>query len=264
MSGRVDAPRSRIMRGKTVSCGALGNVMQRQIIRILLVTICLIGSLSAAQAQQTVTIDGVNAVLLKPHGALVGSLILLAGGDGHLGIRPNGRITRLRGNQLVRTRSAYAARGFAVLVPEAEIDLAAAVKYMAAIKRPVTLVGTSRGTQRAARGIGAGARPDALVLTSGFLSAQSGPGVHHHAIFLIGSPQRLPRTLVIHHRHDGCPFTRPAGVAPFIAWSRGRAHVLWLDGGKNIGDPCQARAHHGFNGIDGQVVAAVANFARAR
>jgi hypothetical protein len=47
---------------------------------------------------------------------------------------------------------------------------------MAAIKRPVTVIGTSRGTIRAAEGIARGARPDALVLTSGFLSAESGGG----------------------------------------------------------------------------------------
>jgi hypothetical protein len=28
-----------------------------------------------------------------------------------------------------------------------------------------------------------------------------------------------------------------------------------------VGDPCEARAYHGFNGIDGQVVSAVAAFA---
>jgi hypothetical protein len=180
-----------------------------------LVVASLIG-VDPACADETVTISGVRAVLIKPKAAPAGSLILLAGGDGHLFVGDNGRIAHLIGNQLVRTRETYAGLGFAVLVPEAEIDLDTAVKYMAAIKHPVTVVGTNRGTQRAAAGIGKGARPDALVLTSGFLSAQSGPGVHHHAIFLIGSPSRLPRTLVIHHRHDGCRFTSPAGVEAFI------------------------------------------------
>jgi hypothetical protein len=215
-----------------------------------------------ARAQETVTIGGVAAVLLKPKGAPAGSLVLLAGGDGHLGIGANGTITQLHGNQLVRTRGDYVARGFAVLVPEAEIDLAAAVKYMAAVKRPVTLVGTSRGTQRAAEGLAQGARPDALVLTSGFLSPQSGQGVNRNLIRLIGSPRLLPPTLVIHHRRDGCRFTLPSGVQPFLGWSGGRAKVVWLDGGTSIGDPCQARAYHGFNGLDAEVVRLVADFGR--
>jgi hypothetical protein len=214
-----------------------------------------------ATAQETVSVGGAQAVVLKPKGAPVGSIVLLAGGDGQLGIGANGSITRLRGNQLVRTRADYAARGFAVLVPDAGVDVAAAVNYMAAIKRPVTLVGTSRGAQRAAIGIAQGARPDALVLTAGFLSPQSGEGVNRHVIRLVGSPSALPRTLVVHHRKDACKYTLPAGVEPFIAWSQGRARATWLDGGTNVGDPCEARAYHGFNGIDGQVVSAVAAFA---
>jgi hypothetical protein len=197
-------------------------------------------------------------VLLKPKGEPAGSLVLLAGSDGNIGVGPNGTVRR-GGNQLVRTREAYAARGFAVLVPDAGVDVAAAVKYMAAVKQPVTLVGTSRGTQRAAEGIAQGARPDALVLTSGFLSPQS--GLHRSVIALLGSPQRLPRTLVIHHRQDGCRFTSPEGVAPFVKWSGGKASVVWLNGGKSVGDPCGARAHHGFNGLDAEVVAAVSAFA---
>ena len=162
------------------------------------------------------------------------------------------------GNQLVRTRHAYAARGLAVLVADAGTDLKSAVDYMAAIKRPVTVIGTSRGTLRAAEGIARGARPDALVLTSGFLSPDSGSG--SNVMSILGSPAALPRTLVIHHRQDSCRATLPAGVDPFIKWSAGRARVSWLTGGVEEGDPCQARGHHGFNGLDGQVVALAAGF----
>ena len=216
----------------------------------------------AARADESVTVGGAQAVLIKPHGAAKGSLILLAGGNGQLNIGPGGAIGSLKGNQVVRTRHAYAERGFAVLVPDANVNLAAAVKYMAAIAKPVTVVGTSRGTQRAAEGIAAGARPDALVLTSGFLSPQSGEGVNRHVIKLVGgSPGVLPRTLVIHHRHDGCRYTQPSGVQPFLDWSKGKASVVWLDGGANKGDPCQAGGHHGFAGLDSQVVSAVVKFA---
>jgi hypothetical protein len=67
--------------------------------------------------------------------------------------------------------------------------------------------------------------------------------------------------LVAHHRHDECGKTLPGGVAPFLAWAAGRARVVWLDGGQSEGDPCEAMAYHGFNGIDGRVVAAVSAFA---
>ena len=150
-----------------------------------------------ALADETVSVGGSRAVLIKP-GAPRGSVILLPGGDGAIRAADNGDIQGLRGNQLVRTRHAYAARGLAVLVADAGTDLKSAVDYMAAIKRPVIVVGTSRGTLRAAEGIARGARPDALVLTSGFLSADSGSG--SNVMSILGSPAALPRTLVIHHR----------------------------------------------------------------
>src|SRR5262245_37530972 len=119
-----------------------------------------------AQSVTGVSVDGVNAALLTPSGGKAsGAIVLLAGGDGQIGVRSDGSIAK-QGNQLVRTRQAYAARGFAVLVPDANVNVAAAVKLMAKYG-PVTLVGTSRGTQRAARGIAVGARPARLVLTSG-------------------------------------------------------------------------------------------------
>jgi hypothetical protein len=224
---------------------------------LLLLSVLLGVFASAALADETVTVGGSRAVLIKPK-APRGSVILLPGGDGAIRPGDNGDINGLRGNQLVRTRHAYAARGLAVLVADAGTDLKSAVDYMAAIKRPVTVVGTSRGTLRAAEGIARGARPDALVLTSGFLSQDSGSG--SNVMSILGSPAALPRTLVIHHRQDGCKVTLPAGVDPFIKWSAGRARVSWLSGGAEEGDPCQHRAHHGFNGLDGQVVALAAGF----
>src|SRR5262249_19715294 len=159
---------------------------------------------------------------------------------------------------LLTPRHAYAARGNAVLVVDAGVSLAEAVEYMARIKRPVTVVATSRGTIRAAEGIAQGARPDALVLTSGFLTSESGSPTNVAAI--LGSPNRLPRTLVIHHRNDDCKFTLPAGVAAFIQWAAGRARVAWLSGGVSVGNPCEAQAHHGFNGLDSSVVSLAAGF----
>jgi hypothetical protein len=211
----------------------------------------------SAFADETVSIGGSRAVLIKPK-APRASVILLPGGSGAINAGDNGDINGLKFNQLVRTRHAYAARGLAVLVADAGTDLNSAVQYMAAIKRPVTVIGTSRGTLRAAEGIARGARPDALVLTSGFLSAESGSG--QNVMSILGSSASLPRTLVIHHSQDSCRATLPAGVEPFVKWSAGRARAVWVSGGINEGDPCEAWAHHGFNGLDGQVVGIAAGF----
>jgi hypothetical protein len=210
-----------------------------------------------AWADETVRIGNTEAVLMRPT-APHASVILMPGGNGEIRPGPNGAIRGLRNNELVRTREAYRARGLAVLVVDVNVNLATAVDYMRKIKSPVTVIGTSRGTLRAARGIAAGARPDALVLTSGFLTDASGS--HENVANILGSPAHLPRTLVIHHRHDGCRFTQPAGVAPFVAWAGGRARVVWLDGGSDEGNPCKARSHHGFGGLDGKVVGLAAGF----
>ncbi len=226
-------------------------------LRLLVLAASLAVLTTPAFADETVTIGGSRAVLIKP-AAPRASVILLPGGDGAIRAGEHGDIHGLQGNQLVRTRNAYAARGLAVLVADYNTDLKAAVDTMAAIKRPVTVIATSRGTQRAAEGIARGARPDALVLTSGFLSPDSGSG--SNVMSILGSPSALPRTLVIHHRNDTCRFTQPAGVEPFVKWAGGRARVSWLSGGAEQGDPCEAGGHHGFNGIDGQVVSLAAGF----
>jgi hypothetical protein len=224
---------------------------------IALAIMLLLSSTPILQADETVSIGSSNAVLLRPS-APRASIILMPGGDGYIAAGPGGTIGKLRGNQLVRTRNAYLAKGLAVLVVDADVNLSRAVDYMAAIKRPVTVVATSKGTLRAARGIAAGAKPDAVVLTSGFLT--DGSGSRQNVASILGSPRLLPRTLVIAHRRDSCRFTLPAGVEPFIRWAGGKASVKWLDGGMDSGDPCEARGYHGFNGLDGEVVSAAAGF----
>jgi hypothetical protein len=219
----------------------------------MLVLLCC----SAASAAETVQIGKSAAVLLRPS-TPVASVILMPGGDGSINAGPNGEINGLKENQLVRTRNAYLAQGNAVLVVDADVELEQAVQFMRQFKAPITVIATSRGTIRAATGISHGAKPNALVLTSGFLTQQSG-GVPNVSSIL-GTPEALPPTLVIHHRDDACKFTQPAGVEPFILWSAGRARAVWLTGGTSVGNPCQALAYHGFNGLDDDVVRLAAGF----
>jgi hypothetical protein len=224
---------------------------------VLFVVFALFSSLGAAilvtpafAQDKPVPELGGYAVLTSPAGRPRGAIILMPGGDGSLGITGDGRITRLMGNQLVRTRAAYARAGFATLTLDSWGDPAAAVAHMRTIARPVVVVATSRGATRIHRALPA--RPDAIVITSGMLDAFQQN---------VGSPGALPPTLIIHHRQDSCRVTLPALVDPFIAWSAGRARVVWLTGGTDQGDPCQAAGHHGFAGLDGQVVSRVTGFA---
>ena len=97
-------------------------------------------AVAPAHADETVSIGGSRAVLIKPK-APHGSVILMPGADGAIRAGDQGDIHGLLGNQLVRTRHAYAARGLAVLVADSDTNLASAVQYMAAIRRPSLPVG---------------------------------------------------------------------------------------------------------------------------
>ena len=141
-----------------------------------------------ARAQETVTIGGVNAVLHQAEGRSPPAAWCCWPAATAISVSARTAAVARGGNQLVRTRERLRRARLCRAGAGAGVIVAAAVKYMAAIKRPVTLVGTSRGTQRAAEGLAQGARPDALVLTSGFLSPQSGEGVHRSVIALLGSP----------------------------------------------------------------------------
>lgn len=121
------------------------------------------------------------------------------------------------------------------------------VAYMRKVARPVVVAGTSRGTLRVPSALAG--KPDGIVLTAGFLDQVKSA---------IGSPGSLARTLIVHHRQDGCRSTPPSAVEPFRAWGGSRVRVAWMEGGLSSGDPCKARADHGFNGL---VVSTVAQFA---
>jgi hypothetical protein len=229
-----------------------------KLISIIVATFLFAGAPAVAQQGQAVDLPGGRSILMRPK-APQASIILMPGGAGSIGATADGTLTRAKGNSLVRTAPDFLKRNLAVLIVDADTDLRAAVDYMAAIKRPVIVAGTSRGTLRAAEGIAKGARPDRLVLTSGFLSQESG-SPRQNVMGILGSPDRLPSTLVVHHRRDACRFTLPGGVDPFVKWAGGKARVTWIDGGESEGDFCEAYAHHGFNGVESRMVAAVAGF----
>jgi hypothetical protein len=216
----------------------------------LAVWLAVVGWPASAWAAEILPDLGTTAVLERPKGKPRGSIILMAGGHGNLGITSNGEITDLMGNSLIRTRSQFASGGFATLALSSTGSLPSAIEAMRKIAQPVVVVGTSRAATRMHRGLTA----DGMVITSGMLDAfQSN----------VGSSASLPPMLIVHHRQDECEVTLPALVPAFQQWSGGKARVTWLDGGRNEGDECQARGYHGFAGIEGRMVGAVLGFARS-
>jgi hypothetical protein len=208
-----------------------------------------VGVPAAAMADTAVNVAGGLALLNKPN-APRAAVILVPGGHGMLNIAPDGSFASLHNNQLVRTRKDYLRHGVASLTLDRGVNIGAAIGYMRAVAPSVVVVATSRGSLRVARSLQA--RPDGLVLTAAFLDKVRAA---------VGSPAALPNTLLVHHRQDGCSKTPPAAVEPFKAWGAAKVRVVWMEGGVNMGDPCQARAYHGFNGLDGRVVSVVSEFA---
>lgn len=218
---------------------------------VVVALIALIACATAPLADEAVQLSGGYGLVNAPR-APRASIVLIPGGNGHLGIRADGSFSALRGNQLVRTRQAYARAGVASVVVDSGVSVASAVAYLRQrFGRPVTVAATSRGSLRLAEALGA--RPNGIVITAGFLDQVRGQ---------IGSPGALPATLVVHHRRDGCHLTPPSGVEPFKAWGGAKVRVVWIDGGQDGGNPCQAAGYHGFAGNDGRVVGVVAGFAK--
>lgn len=221
---------------------------------LALLTGALLLSMTTAQAEEVVDLGGSflgngRALLNKPAGKARAGLVLLTGGDGYVGIGADGSVAR-NGNWIVRTRAAYVRNGIASITLDGGADPAKAVEYMRGIAPRVIVVAMSRGALKVADTLAA--RPDGIVFASSILDSARG---------MIGDPGRLPPTLIIHHRQDSCRLTLPDSAVTFQQWAGGKARLIWIDGGSSTGDPCQARAYHGFIGREGQVVSAITSFA---
>lgn len=68
--------------------------------------------------------------------------------------------------------------------------------------------------------------------------------------------------LVVHHREDGCRLCAYSDMPKLMnrLTSASRKELITIDGGTNVGDPCEAQAYHGFNGRDEEVVKVIAKW----
>ena len=250
--------------------------------RVLIILAFWLLSATSALAQQIVDIPtrpGVTQrLLVLTPGNAKATLIMLPGGHGGLQIFPNGGMKWGEGNFLVRTRQLFADQGFNVVVVDAPSDrqappflgglrqrqehandLKAVIAWAREThKLPVWLVGTSRGTQSAGyvvTELSGADGPDGMVLTSTILTDPKGRAVPMMPLEKI----RIP-VLVVHHEEDGCSHCAFTGTPSLIdkLSNAPRKQLLAFKGGRNIGDPCESQAFHGFNGIENEVVQQIA------
>ena len=243
---------------------------------------------SAQTAQQVVDVPTRNGVtqrilFLSPPEPKA-TFLLFPGGHGGLGIFPNGSLKWGEGNFLVRSRQLFVDQGVAVAVVDAPSDRqsppylggfrqtpehAADIKALIAWARerskvPVWLVGTSRGTQSAAfvaTELQGSDGPDGVVLSSSILKDPRGRPVPAMPLATI----RVP-VLVVHHEQDGCALCSFGDVASLTSklTNSPRTQLLQFKGGENRGDPCEAFAYHGFNGLESEVVRQTVSWVLAR
>ncbi len=236
-------------------------------------------SLATAQTSQRVvdipTRPGVTQrmIVLTPPEPKA-AVVLLAGGHGGLQIFPNGSMKWGDGNFLVRTRQLFADQGLMVAVvdapsdrqsapflggfrqsPEHAADLKAVIAWLREnSKAPVWLIGTSRGTQSTAyvaTQLSGADGPDGVVLSSTILTDDKSRPVPALPLGKL----RIP-VLVVHHEQDGCSLCSFSEVPALMAKlsNTPRKQLLAFKGGRSVGDPCEAQAYHGFNGLESEVV----------
>ncbi len=220
-------------------------------------------------------------------------VILFAGGNGVLALQPSGKIaTDLDLNFLIRSRELFAREGLAVAALDVASDLrrsgmngdirlsaqhAQDVAQVIAVLRkrigtPVWLVGTSSGTLSAA-GVAARLalsepRPDGVVLTSTqttLVPGYCGRTVYFAKLAAISAP-----VLAVSHGDDACPCSpghAKAGAKLMAALGAAPAkeHKTFTGGAPPLSKgPCLARAPHGFFGIEGTVIKAIAEWIKKR
>ena len=258
----------------------------RRILTMLAVA-CIIGAPGPSRAADTLLTltprqgSELRVVADRP-AAAIGSVILLAGGPGVLDIDAQGRIQKLAGNHLIRTRAAYVRAGYAIFAPDVASDLKSTTYYrfsaehaadlalvVAAARKvasPVWVLGTSRGAISAANLFARqpSPLPDGLVISSGVLMNTQGQGAVSTGDM---GRIRVP-VLLLRHRDDACRGTPPTDADRFkvLLVNAPKVDIVTLTGGGPTdprANPCEANHYHGFLGIDDQAVAATITWMQA-
>jgi pimeloyl-ACP methyl ester carboxylesterase len=151
------------------------------------------------------------------------------------------------------------------LTPEHAEDARAVIAWLREqLHVPVWLVGTSRGTQSVAAigiALAGGGGPDGIVLTSTILrDARGGDPVTSMNLAALKIP-----VLVVHHQDDGCRYCPVSETDTLMRKLTGSPREnLMIVSGASQGDPCEAFAYHGFNGVEGDVIHSISAWMLAR
>ncbi len=243
--------------------------MIRLFLGLILISLTCVG-----RANERVDIPSMHGsptrVLLASNEAATATVLLFIGGGGLVRIADDGRTDHV--HTFVRSFGMWRAYGVQAVLVDSPFDLGNAMRghkrsskehldrvsevvrhFHSKFDQPIWIFGHSMGTSTIAAFLSS-ERPEISFL-KGYIVA----GTHRGET--IPASIKLP-VLGIHHRREACPST-PITASEAIIRSRTsdtpRAMVL-LDGGSDQGDRCQALAHHGFNGLEQELVKTAAEF----
>ena len=210
-----------------------------------------------------------RALLLRPDRPR-GTLVMLPGGAGTVGIGADGTVAR-PDNVVIRTAPLWLDRGYALLIADAGENLRGAragtayggavaalvAAAHAAVPGPAVLVGTSQGAIAAVNGAG---RADVAGLV--LLEAVSRLGGSGETVFEARPAAVAAPVLVVANGADRCPVTPPGDAARVAAAFTGasRVDVLRLAGPDAGGRDCGSLSAHGYRGVEGEMVERVAGW----
>jgi hypothetical protein len=222
----------------------------------------------------------------NPPADIHAAIVLLAGGNGALHIASSGSVTSLEWNFLVRSRELFLRAGVdfiaAVDAPsdrpagmnggfrlsQAHADDVAKVidDVRARSGLPVWLVGTSTGTLSAAnvaaRLSGTLSDPDGIVLTS-TMAQLDDRGYCGHTVFQAKLAAIRRPVLVVSHQNDACictPAAKADAILKALALPGKREKKIFAGGLAPVSGPCEARAEHGYYGIEQAVTSFIATW----
>ena len=179
-------------------------------------------------------------------------IILFPGGSGQM--NPRMEDGKLRygfgGNFLIRARPFFVDLDFATVSTNSSDSETRMLGLLEDLKRrfpdaKVYLAGTSNGTGPTMR-------------LAGFLQDKVAGVIHTSSraqIYSFNGKEYRNRQLVVHHINDWCR------VTPYSAALRSHekfgTELITMEGGISTGDPCEAFAHHGYNGIERETADAI-------
>jgi len=256
------------------------------IISVLVFCISLIlsGCATSGSSISLDTREGIKqeVIIYEPESKdIYGVLVLFTGGNGLL--KKGSSKSDIQGNNfLIRSKENFLKQGFIVAFVNAPSDkhdkdgmyggfrttsshaedIDKVISYLnSKYKKPLWLVGTSRGTESVAYlGINSKEKINGLILTASItVSNDKGTSIMDLPLNKITIP-----TLVVSNKKDKCNTTKPEESEFIVEDINNNASLKIFNGGYTQAKrACSAMTYHGFLGIEKEVIDSISSFIKA-